>query len=112
MDLFNTKKIEELYKLYNSNCTRLCSLEKDNRTLKQIAFEQYKKSNKPKFKIGDNLQYTVCGHSRYTFTGIVYRIEPMFNYADSISYYYHLSFIDHNNNGTGGAFEGILTKVK
>ncbi len=109
MDLFNKKKIDALDKAISDLCKKVALITSDNEALKKIAYEQFKKSNKPKFKIGDNLTYTVIGHGYYKYSGIVYMIEPRLGYNGLILYYYHLS---NGNNNFGSGFEPCLTKIK
>jgi hypothetical protein len=92
MDLFNTKKIAELKELYNSNCIRLCNLEKDNRALKEIAFEQYKKYNKPKFKIGSKVEYNLPAYNSYiSYKGIIFNINVDIDCSGELSFFYDIS---------------------
>ncbi len=105
MDLFNIKKIKALTEFANELSERISKLERDNRMLTSVAFEQFKKSNKPKFNVGDKVTYQ---HFFRCVSGVVCYVYPKVNEYGNIRYYYEIASGDK----VYKYFEVDLTKTK
>ena len=91
MDLFNTKKIEALNKTVDYLCDKVAILISESVALQTIAFEQYKKSNKPKFKVGDNVELRIPFADSYIrYEGVIYCVSVDVNNS-AIGYIYYVS---------------------